>query len=93
MNTERVSAMFTVDIGGTPTVTFEAKSFSEARELCHEPWFKEELTAAQSDDGGPLWDGKVKLRARPALPDEAALFIEAKNSNPPSEDLVLVYLI
>jgi hypothetical protein len=40
-----------------------------------------------------LWDGKAKLRARPALPDEAVLFIEAKNSSQPSDDLMFVYLV
>jgi hypothetical protein len=40
-----------------------------------------------------LWDGKAELRARIALPDERALFVDAKNNGQPSEGLMLVYLI
>jgi hypothetical protein len=50
------------------------------------------LVKAKSGDV-PLWDGKAKQRVRPALPDEAASFIKAKNSNQPSDDLLLVYLV
>ena len=32
--------------------------------------------AEAKSDGAPLWDGKAKLRARMALPDEMALFAE-----------------
>jgi hypothetical protein len=40
-----------------------------------------------------LWDGQAKLRARIALPDESALFAEAKNNAQPSDGLMLVYLV
>ena len=40
-----------------------------------------------------MWDGKAKLRAQIALPDEMALFAEAKNNGQPSDGLMLVYLI
>ncbi len=64
----------------------------EARELCHEQWLKGDLTEAKSD-GVPVWDGKAKLRARVAVPDEIALFAEAKNNGGPSDGLMLVYLV
>ena len=41
----------------------------------------------------PLWDGKAKLRARMALPDESALFTEANKNGQPSDGLMLVYLV
>ncbi len=85
--------VFTIEIGGTPTLTFEAGNMREAHELCHEQWLKDDLAEAKSD-GVPLWDGKAKLRARIALPDEIALFAEAKNNGvQPSDGLMLVYLI
>ena len=31
-------SVFTIEIGGTPTVTFEAKSLREASEICNAPW-------------------------------------------------------
>ena len=49
--------------------------------------------AEAKSDGAPLWDGKAELRARMALPDEIALFAEAKNTGPPSDELMLVYLV
>ncbi len=53
---------------------------------------KDDLAEAKSD-GVPLWDGKAMLRARIALPDEMALFAEAKNNGQPFDGLTLVYLI
>jgi hypothetical protein len=84
--------IFTIEIGNTPTLVFEAQNLSEAQELCHEQWLKDELAEAKSD-GAPLWDGKANLRARMARPDESALFTEAKNNGQPSDGLMLVYLI
>ena len=85
-------SIFTIEIGDTPTLAFEAQNFREARELCREQWLKDDLAAAKAD-GVPLWDGKAKLRARPALPNEIALFGEAKNNGDPSDGLMLVYLV
>jgi hypothetical protein len=92
MNANLLPTVFTIEIGGTPTLTFEAQNLREANELCHEEWLKDDLLEAKSD-GVPLWDGKAKLRARTALPDERALFAEAKHNDQPSDGLLLVYLI
>src|SRR5258708_977501 len=80
--------VFTIEIGGTPTLTFEAQNLREAHELCHEQWLKDDLAEAKSD-GVPLWDGKAKLRARIALPEESVLFAEAKNNGQPSDGMML----
>ena len=37
-------SVFTIEIGGTPTVTFEAKSLREAIEICNAPWLREDFT-------------------------------------------------
>jgi hypothetical protein len=87
-----LARIFTIEIGDTPTLTFEAQNLREAQELCHEQWLKDDLAEAKSD-GVSLWDGKAKLRARMALPDESALFTEAKNNGQPSDGLMLVYLV
>jgi hypothetical protein len=92
MTADLVPAIFTIDIGDTPTVIFEAQNLREARELCHEHWLKEDLTEAKSG-GVPLWDGKAKLRARLARPDETILFTEAKSNGQPSDGLMFVYLV
>src|ERR1700730_13702368 len=92
MTANVLSRIFTIEIGDTPTLTFEAQNLREAHELCHEEWLKDDLAEAKSD-GVPLWDGKAELRARIALPDESALFAEAKHNDQPSDGLLLVYLI
>ena len=96
MTANILSRLFTIEIGDTPTLTFEAQNQREAQELCHEQWLKDDLAEAQSD-GTPVWDGKAKLRARMALPDESAVFAEAKNeaknNSQPSDGLMLVYLV
>ena len=92
MTAKVLSRIFTIEIGDTPTLTFEAQNLREAHELCHEQWLKDDLTEAKSDRA-PLWDGKTKLRARIALPDESALFAEANKNGQPSDGLMRVYLV
>jgi hypothetical protein len=84
--------IFTIEIGDTPTLTFEAQNIREAQELCHERWLKDDLAQARSHDI-PLWDGKAKLRTRTALPDESAVFAEAKKTGQRTDGLMLVYLV
>ena len=79
-------------IDSKPILVFEAKNLREASELCHEQWLESDLAEATSE-GLPLWDGKAKLRARIALPEESALFAEAQNSAQPSDGLMPVYLV
>jgi hypothetical protein len=92
MTANILPTIFTIEIGGTPTLTFEVQNLREAHEVCHEQWLKDDLAEAKSD-GVPLWDGKATLRARIALPDESAVFVEAKNNGQPSDGMMLVYLI
>jgi|ERR1700710_1238962 hypothetical protein len=90
--TDLVAPVFTIDIADTPTLIFEAQNLREARELCYEQWLKDDLTEAKSG-GVPLWDGNAKLRARTALPEETALFAEAKSKADSSDGLMLIYLV
>jgi hypothetical protein len=92
MSANLLPSIFTIEIGNTPTLVFEAQNLREAHELCHEQWLKGDLAEAKSD-GVPLWDGKAKLRARMAVPGEIALFADVKNSGEPSDGLMLVYIV
>jgi hypothetical protein len=92
MTANVLSRIFTIEIGDTPTLMFEAQSMREAQGLCHGQWLKDDLAEAKSD-GAPLWDGTAKLRARIARPDEGAVFTEAKNNGQPSDGLMLVDLV
>jgi hypothetical protein len=91
MTANGLPSVFTIEIGGTPTLTFEARNLREAHELCHEEWLKQDLSQAKSG-GAALWDGKAMLRARIALPEESILFAEIRDSGQPSDGLMLVYL-
>jgi hypothetical protein len=53
-------SIFTIEIGGTPTLVFEAQNLRETRELCHEQWLKSDLAEAKCD-GVPLRYGNTKL--------------------------------
>ena len=46
--------VFTLDVDGRPTLTFEAGSTRAARELCNEEWLRGDLSARRSN-GSPLW--------------------------------------
>ncbi len=85
-------SIFTIEIGGIPTVTFEAKSLREASEICNAPWLGEDLASAHSD-GAPLWDGKAPLRARMGYADEITTFDDASKDARPSDGMLLVYLV
>ena len=85
-------SVFTIEIGGKPTVTFEAKCLREASEICNAPWLGEDFTSAHSN-GAPLWDGKAPLRARMGYADEIATFDDASRDTQPSDGMLLVYLV
>jgi hypothetical protein len=92
MNAVLQPLIFTLDVGQTPVLTFEAKNLREAHEICHEHWLLADLKQ-MTCDGQPLWDGKTRLRARYALDAEKAAFRAAGSSTRESDDLQLVFLI
>jgi hypothetical protein len=92
MSLNILPSFLTIEIGGVPTLVFEAMNLREAHELCREQRLKTDLMGAISN-ASPSWDGHAKLRARIALFDEAAKFAEAKRSGRPSDGLMLVYLV
>ena len=85
-------AVFTLDIDGKPTLSFEAKNLRESWELCHEEWLREEL-AQLCSHGVPLWDGKSRLRSRYASKDETDFYLEAAREKQTPDDLLLAYLV
>ena len=50
---------------------FRAGGIEQARQLCAEDWFVEELASYRSS-GQPVWDGSTELKIRRASPAEAA---------------------
>jgi len=86
-------AIFTLDIDRKPTLSFEAKNLREAHEICHEEWLREDVARLKSHDI-PLWDGKVRLRARYASETEAAAYREAaRDAVQTSDEILLAFLV
>ena len=86
------SAIFTVEIGDKPILTFEAKNLRESSELCREQWFRDDVARLKSH-GVSLWDGKTALKTRYASEAEKVAFLEATGEAPSDDEIILVYLI
>jgi hypothetical protein len=81
--------IFTIDVDGKPTLTFEARKLREASQLCGED--RADL-AVLSSNGVPLARKDSYLKARTANDAERAAYREAAQTKA-SDDLFLVYLI
>lgn len=84
--------IFTIEIDSKPTVAFEASNLHEAFELCREDWLRADLTTLNSN-GIPLCSPRSKLRARIATDPEIFVFRDGAAEVPPSDDILLVYLV
>jgi hypothetical protein len=85
------TTIYLVVVDDRPIVAFRAASFSEARELIKEPWFRASLRNKRSE-GVPLWDGKAKLGVRCAKAVEA-VFLTKVFVDQSEASLKLLYLI
>ena len=84
--------IFTLEIGGKPTVSFVA-SVREAQELLKEAWLLEDLRGLTSE-GNALWDGSKPLRARPASEHEAERYRDiAAEVEEEASDILLAFLV
>jgi hypothetical protein len=86
------SRVFTLEVDGRPTLSFEARRTSEAQEICKESWLRGDLIDLSSG-GVPLCSDRSKLTVRLATDEEAAIYEQAAEVAKPSDDLVLAYLI
>jgi hypothetical protein len=88
-----LAAIFTLDIGGRPTLAFEAKNLRESQQLCHEYWLRRDIAGLMSN-GSPLWDGKARLRARRSTENEIATYRgAARDAAPAQGELLLACLV
>jgi len=86
-------AIFTLDIDRKPILSFEAKNLREAHEICHEEWLREDVARLKSHNV-PLWDRKVRLRARYASEAEAAAYrAAARDAVQTSDEILLAFLV
>jgi hypothetical protein len=93
MPAELLPAIFTLDVGSRPILSFEAKNLREAHEICHEQWLRDDLLRLRSDDL-PLWDGKVRFRARYASSGEADVYRRVHHlAASPTDEILLAFLV
>jgi hypothetical protein len=62
---------FVLEIEGRAVLALMSSDIEQARKLCSEDWFFEELSSYRSC-GHPIWDGTAELCVRHANPREAA---------------------
>ena len=76
MKREHQALVYTILAADQPIAAIEATR-TEARELCKEEWFLEELSLLKSK-GEPVYRPGIKLRARPATEDEWVRYDRSK---------------
>jgi hypothetical protein len=86
------SRPFTLEVDGKPVLSFRARNFREANEICKESWLRSDLASLKSG-GIPIFKTSAKLSVRPATTEEAAVFSHAADVAKPSDDMVLAYLV
>jgi hypothetical protein len=86
------SRVFTLEVDGRPTLSFEASRTREAQEICKESWLRDDLIVLSSG-GVPLCGDRSKFTVRLATTDEAVVYEQAATIAKPSDDMVLAYLI
>ena len=91
MKREPQGLIYTILIEDKAMVALQARG-AEARELCKEEWFLEELSRLKWK-GEPLYRPGIRLRARPAAEDEWVRYDEANKEAGDSEDILFVYLV
>ena len=64
--------VFVVTVGERAVASFMAINRNDARELCREPWFRDDLRNHKDESGLPLWDGEAPLQSRPGLSNEVS---------------------
>jgi hypothetical protein len=84
--------VFTLDVDGTPTLTFEVSSPREAGELCKEEWLRTDLSL-QTSNGSPLCGSDSKLSVRRPTADEVEVFYQSAETATGSDELLLAYLV
>ena len=91
MKREAQTLIYTILVDDKPVVAVAARG-PEARELCKEEWFLEELSLLKSD-GEPLFKPGMSLRARASTQEEWVRYDHACSAADNLEDILFVYLV
>jgi hypothetical protein len=86
---------FVLEIGGRPVLALVGHGIEQARALCSETWFLEELGCYRSC-GSPIWDGEATLCLRFASLRETAeleVALRSERARGEFEGYVFVFLV
>jgi hypothetical protein len=86
---------FVLDIGGRPVLALAGRGIEQARALCSQAWFLEDLGTYRSC-GIPIWDGEAKFTLRRASVREAAeleVALQGERTRGEYEGYAFVFLV
>jgi hypothetical protein len=84
---------FVLLIGDKPIFVLETVTQHEAQQIRYERWLLDDLRRLKSN-GAALWDGRSKLKVRPALPNERDAYLaEAASARNSNDEILIVYLV
>jgi hypothetical protein len=86
---------FVLEAGGHAVLAFLAGDVEQARELCAQDWFVEELASYRSS-GRPIWNGVAELKIRRANTCEAAelrIALSGERAREEYEGYVFVFFV
>jgi hypothetical protein len=86
---------FVLETGERALLAFMASGIEQARKLCSEDWFVEELASYRSG-GQPVWNGSSELRIRRADTSEACeiqIALTGELTRKEYEGYVFVFLV
>jgi hypothetical protein len=86
---------FVLEIDGRAVLALIGDGIEQAKELCSQAWFREELGCYRSR-GNPIWDGEAKLSLRRASLREAAELeaaLRSERARGEFEGYVFVFLV
>lgn len=92
MNDRLSLPVFTIEVDGKPTLTFEAMRYSEAEAITRGEGLRARLSLLKSADV-PVCGNNAVLDVRLAHPDEAVLYRLAADASPSTDNLMLVFLV
>ena len=84
-----------MEIGGRPVLALAGSGIEQAKELCSQAWFLEELGCYRSR-GNPIWDGEANFTFRHASAREAAelqVALRSAQARGEFEGYVFVFLV
>ncbi len=93
--TEPHTPGYVFEVDGRAVLALAAGNLAQAKKLCDEPWFAEELAQYQSD-GSPIWPSGAVTRVRAAQPEESVelhVALAREQGENTYDDFVFAFLI